>query len=212
MKKIVALLLVVLASLSFCACAEEPETAVVGDWEMKIDMSNILSGELGTTGLDATRLGERWEVFCDLKFDEERNYTLSLNVDATKASFERYLAALKTLLTDTLYQSFGAGFSKEEADAVFKAQTDMTIAEFIDTMFDELLDVDALMRNLAVEPETGLFKVEDDKLYLPADSEDCFTFTVAENVLTLTGMEGDPLDISEMLDANVLAFPIELTK
>jgi len=212
-KRIALLLTVLLVVLSLGACANAQKKALVGEWTFKVDVTDILNSTFAELGIDALHVDQTWEAFCVLSLDEEKNYSLRADAEGTVQSFQNYMVSFKSAFTDVFYEAMGGGMTREEIDALFKSEAGVTVVEFIDEMFAALFDAEVLMNEMQlIEAETGVYVVEDGKLYLPAGGEDCFLFMLEGDVLTFTGMEGDPLGMSAILESDMLAFPIELNK
>ena len=100
---------------------------------------------------------------------------------------------------------------RETVNEMVKQSLGMTIEEYVDSAFAEL-DLESLLDELASADEDGTFKVEDNKIYFPADGEDYFVFTLEKDTLTLESMSGNPMDFGNMIDRGMASLPQTLTR
>ena len=210
-KRICILLSALLLAAMLCACGAAPEKAVAGEWNWTIDLSDYMAAQTGD--LEALNMdpATKVELFCELTLNEDKTYHLTANQAATKESFAVYFEALKTAMVDYMYTMLGDGMDREAVNERFKQSQGMTIEEYVDSAFAEL-DLESMLADLASADEYGTFKVEDNKIYFPADSEDYFVFTLGKDTLTLESMSGDPMDFGSMIDQGMASLPLTLTK
>lgn len=211
-KRICVLLSALLLAAMLCACGAAPEKAVAGEWNWTIDLSDYMAAQMGEIeGLDMSS-DTKMELFCKLTLNEDKTYRMTVDRDATADSFAAYLEGLKTTMVDAVYAMAGGdGLNRETIGSLFKQSTGMTVEEYVDAAFAQI-NLESALDELATQHENGTFKVKEDKIYFPADSEDYFVFTLGENTLTLESMSGNPMDFGKIIDAEMVAFPQTLTK
>ena len=210
-KRICVLLSALLLAAMLCACGAAPEKAVAGEWNWTTDLSDFMAAQIGDIeGLNMDP-DTKVELFCKLTLNEDKTYHLTVNQAATEKSFAAYLESLKAAMVDYMYDMLGEGMDRETVNEMVKQSLGMTVEEYVDAAFAEL-DLESLLDELASVAEDGTFKVEEDKIYFPADSEDYFVFTLEKDTLTLESMSGNPMDFGNMIDLGMASFPQTLTR
>lgn len=210
-KRICVLLSILLLAAVLCACGVAPEKAVAGEWNWTLDLTDYIADQVGEIeGMDL-RSDMKLEVFLKLTLNEDRSYRLTVDRDATEDSVAAYFESLKTAMIDAIFATAGDGLDRETIDSMFKQSMGMSVEEYAVEVF-KLIDLESIIVEMTEPDETGMFKIKENKIYFPADSENYFVFTLEENALTLASMSGNPMDFSELIDEEMAAFPQTLTK
>lgn len=185
---------------------------IFGTWSTTIDISDILNEELSLSlGMDVD-IDTGMQMSFDLTLNEDMTYTAHCNTDALADEFDTYMAAVGTWLTEALYQQMEAeGMTREEIDAAFAAEGLGSLSVYINLIIGQF-DADELLSEADFEDVTGVFKFDEEKLWLAeneADLEDDYlTYTLEGDELHITELSGD----NEFFEQYTDFFPIVFTR
>ena len=210
--KVIVVLLTLAMALSICACGggDDNGKALVGTWGLEYDLSGMLAGEMGEEYADFT---SPLEMSICFEFKEDGTFAMFGEEESFKANFATWLDEFVTFSSEIVYKEFDAqGLSREEADANFQEQQNTTIPEYLRSMFEASVDVDALLAEMAIN---GTYETSGDKLYMAEDGESIDknaydVFTVDGNNLKLELPAGVDASEGEILPG--LSYPLEFTK
>lgn len=206
--KIVTMLLACIMLFSLVGCGKaDAGKALYGTWSMDVDLSEELNRQMGDefAGFDG-------KLVITLKFDfnEDGSFKMYADREALKESFAGWLDSFVVFSVDVMYAEFeGYGLSKEEADELVQSSYNCTMEEYVRSMMESSVDVDAM----ADEMETkGIWEAKGDKLYMSEGSKiDVNSFDIFEvsgDTLTLNLPEGATDDS----DIPGLSYPYSLHK
>lgn len=165
-KKITALFLILILTLSLTACGEKLEDKVAGTWESEIDFSDAIAAGFAETGLDASKLpSEKITATATITLNKDKTCTVAMEID-TK-SFEAYMQSLSGVLVDMVNQ-----MAKDQGvdTATLEQQLGMSVEEFVNTMMGEL-DAEEMLAD-ANATEEGTWKIEEEKVVISSDGAD----------------------------------------
>ena len=179
------------------------DNTLVGTWYMEYDLSNELADSMGDEfeGFDA-------ELMLNLYFDFYEDGTMKMYADPEqfKDSFGTWQEKFIDFAVNIVYDEFKAGgISKKEADKLIKEQYGMTMQEYLVQLFDEAMDIDALLGEMQVE---AYYVLEGDQLGI---SEDGYNFSY--DTITCDGETLEITSISEEELTSALAgmkYPLTL--
>ena len=166
MKKCFALLLALTLTLGLTACGNE-NRKLLGTWHGSIlpgvtpQMDAVVSQALGTEYTSAQEVN----VWLNAVFSKDGTFTISMDADATAASLDAYLQALKPTVAELCYQEAEKqGMTREEYDKALEA-SDLTVEGLVDTILSAL-DPAALLGAIGDSSITGYYKLTGGRLYL----------------------------------------------
>lgn len=165
MKRITALFLILILTLSLTACGEKLEDKVVGTWESEIDFSGAFAAGFAQSGLDESKLpSEKIIATAAITLNKDKTSTIAMEIDAK--SCEAYMKSLGGALVDMLNQ-----MAKDQGvdTAALEEQLGMSVEAFVDTMMQEL-DVEEMLEDANITME-GTWKIEDEKIVVTSDGE-----------------------------------------
>ena len=211
MKKWLAILMVLLMSLSLCACSAnvsdllpnaEPDDVLTpetleGDWVMKMDLSALLqSGELGdlselTEGIDFSELDI--DVALGVTFQDGK---MTMNADDMVSLYQNVVDATLDWIVegDNLYEMMAAsdGSMTVEECKEYMEQLGMTKEVMLETIKAAMPDSDTLLEEIREDGSTEMgYELVDNKLYTwewkdGAKSEDEYMLlSYADDVITV---------------------------
>ena len=211
-KRLAALILVLVLALSLGACGKKPESELYGGWTYNFDMAEAIGKEL------EDQLGETVSVDAELvlpisfTFNKDNTFTLELQGDSMKQDFRAYVEVLTAYVTELVYsQAEELEMSREDFDAAFQEVYGATVEEYCGEMMSDLL-ADDFLADLSSKDE-GVYKVNEGKLFV-AETKDGFeedvylNYTVEDGRLNITAVSGGALD----MDALDLEFPMVFEK
>ena len=196
MKKVISLLLVV---VMLCAvltgCGNQEAKALVGTWKADLDMSELMSQQMGSDMAEYVTLND--VVFTMvLSFDDEGVFEVALDEASVNAALEKVLQSVKdgtyAMLQDQM-DEMGLDMSVEEALEASGTDLDTVMAEV-----EAQMDLSAMAEQVISETNgTGNFEAEDGKLFMSAGLDykpdpACYeVYTLEGDVLTLLEYVGD---------------------
>ncbi len=218
--RILALIMAVAMVISLCACAGNTDyVKLAGTWNTKLDVTDMMNDELAVSlGVDSIDSGDvKLEFDLTLNFNADKTYHFEYNEDAIAASFETYLDWLCDWMTDYMMDMMveQTGFDAETINNVFVSEYGMTLAEYVDDLMAESVDLDTLFADSAMETE-GYYKLEDNKLYLSNsltdfDEDTYISYLVDGDALTFVEIVGDH-DVFWDDISNTTDLPINFTR
>lgn len=166
------------------------DNTLVGTWYMEYDLSNELANSMGDEfeGFDA-------ELMLNIYFEFNDDGTMKMYADPEqfKDSFGTWQEKFIDFAIDMIYEEFKAGgISKKEADKLINDEYGMTMKEYLVQLFDEEMDIDALLGEMQVE---AYYVVEGDKLGISEDGYDFSydTFSIDGDALIITSVSEEEL-------------------
>ena len=123
-------------------------------------------------------------MYLSAVFNDDGTFTMSMDTEATTASFTAYIQALRPVIVELSYQEAEKqGMSREEYDKAL-AESDLTVDGLVDSILSAF-DVSALLGDIGGDITAGRYKAEKGRLYL---SENGSSFKAEESVgYTLSG-------------------------
>ena len=170
MKKCFALLLALTLTLGLTACGNE-NRKLLGTWHDSIlpgvtpQMDAVVSQALGTEYTSAQEVN----VWLNAVFNKDGTFTISMDADATAASLDAYLQALKPTVAELCYQEAEKqGMTRAEYDKALEPSglTVDALAEDILSSFDTA----AILGAIADGGVTGYYRLRGERLYLSRHS------------------------------------------
>ena len=118
------------------------------------------------------------QMYLSAVFNDDGTFTMSMDAEATAASFTAYIQALKPVIVELSYQEAEKqGMSREEYDKAL-AESDLTVDGLVDSVLSAF-DVSALLGDVGSDVTAGSYKAEKGRLYL---SESGSGFKAEESV------------------------------
>lgn len=178
MKKITAFLLTLVMALSLTACGSSESKQLVGTWQCVVDITAQMDTEI-SDALDSEYASEvPMQMYLSAVFNDDGTFTMSMDAEATVASFTAYIQALKPVIVELSYQEAEKqGMSREEYDKAL-AESDLTVDGLVDSVLSAF-DVSALLGDVGSDVTAGSYKAEKGRLYL---SESGSGFKAEESV------------------------------
>lgn len=178
MKKITAFLLPLVMALSLTACGSSESKQLVGTWQCVVDITAQMDTEI-SDALDSEYASEvPMQMYLSAVFNDDGTFTMSMDAEATVASFTAYIQALKPVIVELSYQEAEKqGMSREEYDKAL-AESDLTVDGLVDSVLSAF-DVSALLGDVGSDVTAGSYKAEKGRLYL---SESGSGFKAEESV------------------------------
>ncbi|MGN1147813.1 MAG: hypothetical protein ACI4TB_05285, partial [Lachnospiraceae bacterium] len=181
---------------------------LVGTWSLSYDFGPMLAEEMGE---DFADFESSLPVTILLDFNEDGTCRMYIDEVAFVESFNSWEDDFIDYSMDIMYGIFkDSGYTKKEADALVKSMYGFTMEEYMRTMIEEELDMDAM---LGMMESNGVYKIDGDKICM-ADTEaeltesSYDTFSVFEDTLTIGTVEdGAGDDILPGLD-----YPLVFTR
>lgn len=189
----------------------EAGKALVGTWELKCDMADIMHDELGS---DFEDFESSLEMTILIDFNEDGTFKLYVDESSFVESFNGWLDDFIAYGVEVLYEMFEEdnGMSREEVDGYIMDSFGMSMEELMREMFASELDVDLLVSEMKT---TGTYETRYDRLYLiekydVLDEDEYNIFSVSGNKLTLELPEGADEEDYEILPE--LSYPLTFQK
>ena len=178
MKKITAFLLALVMALSLTACGSSESKQLVGTWQCVVDITAQMDTEM-SDALDSEYASEvPMQMYLSAVFNDDGTFTMSMDTEATTASFTAYIQALRPVIVELSYQEAEKqGMSREEYDKAL-AESDLTVDGLVDSVLSAF-DVSALLGDVGSDVTAGSYKAEKGRLYL---SESGSGFKAEESV------------------------------
>lgn len=207
-KKIVTMLLACMMLFALAGCGKsDTGKALYGTWSMDVDLSEELNKQMGDefAGFDGKLV-----IMLKFDFNEDGSFKMYADADALKESFAGWMDSFVTFSLDIMYAQFeDMGLSREDADEVVQTQYNCTMEEYIRSIMESSVDIDAMADEMQTE---GIWEAKGDKLYMSEDDEiDVNSFDIFEvsgDTLTLNLPEGATDDS----DIPGLSYPYTLKK
>lgn len=198
MKKLFAILLTLVLALSVTACGSNDKGAeLVGTWRYEMDMAEYMNDQmaqvLGGENVPDTAMS----LFLTMTFNEDGTFLIDVDADATGASFDAYIQALKPDMMEMIYQqSQDAGLTREEFDAAL-ADQGTSVENLLDSVL-AMFDISSMLETLEGTSSTGYYKTAGGKLFMSDNADDLSDDTgVAYKVSGKTMSWADPSGIME---------------
>ena len=178
MKKITAFLLALVMALSLTACGSSESKQLVGTWQCVVDITAQMDTEM-SDALDSEYASEvPMQMYLSAVFNDDGTFTMSMDTEATTASFTAYIQALRPVIVELSYQEAEKqGMSREEYDKAL-AESDLTADGLVDSILSAF-DVSALLGDIGGDITAGRYKAEKGRLYL---NENGSSFKAEESV------------------------------
>lgn len=207
-KKIVTMLLACAMLFALAGCGKgDAGKALYGTWSMDVDLSEELNRQMGDEFADFDG-----KLVITLKFDfnEDGSFKMYVDSDALKESFAGWMDSFVTFSLDIMYAQFeDMGLTREEADELVQSTYNCTMEEYVRTIMEGSVDIDAMADEMQTE---GIWEAKGDKLYMSeGDKIDVNSFDIFEisgDTLTLNLPEGATDDS----DIPGLSYPYTLKK
>lgn len=197
MKRITALFLILILTLSLTACGGKLEDKVVGTWESEIDFSDAMAASFAEVGLDESQLpSEKIIATATITLNKDKTCSVAMEID-TK-SFEAYMQSLSGAIVDMVYQMG----EEQGVDAeTLEDQLGMSVEEYVDAMMSEM-DAEEMLAD-ANTTEEGTWMIEEEKIVVTTNGKD--------NILEYKGGKL-LLDSDEDLSEYGIELPLTFTK
>lgn len=207
-KKIVTMLLACAMLFALAGCGKsDTGKALYGTWSMDVDLSEELNKQMGDefAGFDGKLV-----ITLKFEFNEDGSFKMYADAAALKESFAGWMDSFVTFSLDIMYAQFeDMGLSREDADEVVQTQYNCTMEEYIRSIMESSVDIDAMADEMQME---GIWEAKGDKLYISEGDEiDVNSFDIFEvsgDTLTLNLPEGATDDS----DIPGLSYPYILKK
>lgn len=204
MKKVIALLLVVvmLCSLSACELGGASMEELCGVWALELyqeaDTVKTILGNLDfyEAEIALIDLNSMACIMC-VQFNEDKTYSYYFDIDDTKAAVREFFdGAMSDLFAGraSLSEVYGQDMTTMTEDGFYKFYADLfgasNIDELLDSFVEYAFDYDILGETL----EEGTFRIMLKDIYKTPDGkteEESMGFSIDGDTLTLTYLDGD---------------------
>lgn len=191
MKKTVALLLA-LVMLTGLLAGCGGDDALVGTWEMSMEMADQMNQQFAAAGLGDYIKLDSFAMAVHFTFKEDGTYSCTADEDGLVKALDTLKTTIRDGVTayaeDVVKQATDAGMGDYTVDDVFAA-AGTTLDEMIDQMFME----DEIKAAAAKQTAEGKYKTKDGKLYL----SDALDHIPDEKMYQTYTIDGDTLTIEE---------------
>ena len=177
---------------------DRQEMALVGRWQCRLDMLEIMGSMLGTD-VDMSAYTGELVLEMNWEFASDGTYQMVITDDAWNAFLKGMEDMYKTIIREVFKAS------------IQQANPNITIEEYLDAAnmtWDDVyegMNIEASMEAVPrMENSSGFYKVEDGKLYTTEEAEfeeeDGTPFALTEDELrvSLTILEGGPVELTLM--------------
>jgi len=225
MKKLIALLIAVIMTISLVGCAGGPE--LLGKYECTIDLYDTFissfddSAEAGSISMKDYL--DKFEVKVIFEFKEDGTYTQQIDMEFMNASLDNVTAALvpwmDAVMMDVFVTQLGAyGYTietKEDVEEILGYSWDTLYTQSYGMSAEEVAAsiVEASFEDVFKENELseGNYKAKDGKLYTSASLDEAYSETAYE----IYEIDGDIVTITEGVNIEedeLLPYPVVLKK
>ena len=206
MKKIIAVLLVTIMTLSLFACAKSD--SIIGKWKYEADITDAAMESAGDS-FDTSAMQSR--LICPVYFEFKDNgeYEIAFDAQALTESMQTFMAEFANVMSDYYYTYFEEelGYDHEQADELFVEQYGSNLKEYLSTTLSEM-DYEDILEG-SDEPITGTYELKDGKIIMNGDETDYIAYTIANGTLTMTAASEAA---EEALNATGFVFPATLSR
>ena len=209
MKRFGAMILLVAMLLSLCACGKA-EKELFGTWRTEYDFSETMEEQLvSALGLEDASIDAALIVPFELTLNEDHTCKLAIDTEATTASFTTYMDALIDFIVEETYkQGEAAGATREQIDEQF-ASMGGDLKSYMQSMLSTETLEDQLLADY--EEQTGVWKAEDNKLFIEVADEyfsadSYIEYTLEGDTLTFKSANDDGFDFAEIMSDSGLVF------
>lgn len=204
--------------------AGSKEDTLAGDWTCEYnatsDFSDDLSQSFSSLGLDISAEDMDAELILTYKLHMEKDqdgayaYTLSLDRDSTGKSWDSYISAYSSVISEALY-AYGEqnGMDRDTLDSALQSQYGYTVPDYVDMLLSQF-DFETVAEEIGedMSDEAGYYKIEDEHLCLSSKKDDFeednyIEYKLEGDTLTWEAYEGYD---STLISADTL--PIEFRK
>ena len=172
LKRITAVLLVVIFAVSLCACS--PGNPLTGKWNYNLKFSDIVDSYVKNSIQSADEsqkamYEELYKAFddCDvmltMEFNNDKSFKLAIDEDSAQASIVKIKENMKTAIPNAFK---AMGMSDEVFEKYLKSQN-KTVEDLVN-QFTEEFSVDQLTKGVGA---SGNYELEDNKLFLFSGDE-----------------------------------------
>ena len=222
MKKTMAVLLALVMALSLTACSKNETKKLVGTWRYTMDLTETMNREMAESyELDTLDGTGEFCVYMDFTVAKDGAYTLGVDMDATGESLTGYYQALAPVLAELVYAAGEEqGMSREQYDAALEAM-DMTMEEYISTIFSavDMGDLLTLMLGSGAGTESsGWCKAVDGQLHMAEtagelDAAGYVAYTLnSDGTMSWTDDDGQLSGQLTAQERELITFPMVWTK
>ena len=207
MKKMMALLLVLIMVLTMTACASDQEK-IVGTWETEVEFAEVFNNTLGShEGAEYLKV-ESLKLKMILTFHEDDTYTMVADAASVDAAMDSLRQTLKTGMEDYLMDTIAAtGLNLELGDILHMLNTDL------DALIDEVLTPELMEQMTQIMAAQGQYLAEEGKLYLSDSVDKEIDETIYETYILTEEADKLSLVTPNTTDAYTdLLYPLEFTR
>ena len=187
-KRVLSVLVVVMMLLTMLtACSSKTDKAMLGKWVGEVDFASYFNEGLASEPEVAEYLAvDQFVLEIELYLNEDGTYKMTADNDASMASFKDVQAELTEGMTAYM-TAMAAEYDMSLEDVLAASET--TIEEIVEESFS----VDMFYEIIEEMESEGKFQAADGKLFMSdgleyeIDKEVYETYTLAGNVLTITG-------------------------
>ena len=167
LKRITAVLLVVIFAVSLCACS--PGNPLAGKWNYNLKFNDIIESYVKNSinSADESQKAMYEELYkafddCDvmltMEFNNDKSFKLAIDEDSAQASIVKIKENMKTAIPNAFK---AMGMSDEVFEKYLKSQN-KTVEDLVN-QFTEEFSVDQLTKGVGT---SGYYELEDNKLFL----------------------------------------------
>ena len=172
LKRITAVLLVVIFAVSLCACS--PGNPLAGKWNYNLKFNDIIESYVKNSinSADESQKAMYEELYkafddCDvmltMEFNNDKSFKLAIDEDSAQASIVKIKENMKTAIPNAFK---AMGMSDEVFEKYLKSQN-KTVEDLVN-QFTEEFSVDQLTKGVGA---SGNYELEDNKLFLFSGDE-----------------------------------------
>lgn len=204
--KVVAMLMVLIMTLSLSACGNSGKS-LVGTWSISCDLNEMMIEEMGD---DYADFESSFVITLKFDFNEDGTFKMYADREELKASLDSWLNDFISYSVEMTYAIFEEqGIDRETADELIVEQYGASLEDTLRQQIEGSLDADQLADSVDTD---GVYETKGNKLYMSdngkIDETKYDIFSVSGDTLKLELPEGAVQE--EVIPG--LEYPLSLTK
>lgn len=205
--KLVAMLMVLVMTLSLTACGGNSGKDLVGTWSMSCDLSEMMSEQMGSEFAD---FSSSFVITLKFAFNEDGTFKMFVDEEELGGTLDTWMDDFIAYAVDMTYDMFEEqGIDKETADGLIQEQYGTTMEEALRQEMEGSIDASELAASVEVD---GVYEVKGNKLYMSEGTEinknEYDLFKISGDTLTLELADG--VEAEEIIPG--MSYPLSLTR
>lgn len=205
--KLVAMLMVLVMTLSLTACGGNAGKDLIGTWSMSCDLSDMMAEQMGSEFAD---FDSSFVITLKFAFNEDGTCKVYVDEEELGGTLDTWMNDLIAYAVDMTYDMFEEqGIDRETADGMIQEQYGTTMEEVLRQQMEGSIDASDLAASVEVN---GVYEVKGNKLYMSEGSEinknEYDLFKISGDTLTLELADG--VEAEEIIPG--MSYPLTLTR